>query len=156
MAKKSYPSSLLTIFAVVVHILYQVDAENDGDPFGRPETMSVTIYNEVPIVLEVHCYSKDNDLNVQYLRSRTSYSFSFHSNLWGSTLFWCTFSYTYGVRWNSFPAWTDSGFWGKKKRPCEQCVWIARTDAFYRAENGSLPIAMHPWRTDKPPNMNPM
>lgn len=161
MAMESYFMSFFTIFAVVVLILHQADAESDGDLWRsemvdgkawQKQRMSVTIKNELPDILEAQCHSKDDNLGLHYLQPWIGlFSFPFHSNLWGSTEFWCTFTHGHGAQWNSFPVWTDTGLFGRKKRPCEQCVWIARPDSFYRAPVGGLPIATQPWRNTTQP-----
>lgn len=51
--------------------------------------------NGHPLVL--HCQSKDDDLGYHNLSLNQSFSFGFHMNLWGTTLFFCHF------------------FWGQKK-----------------------------------------
>ena len=140
---------MVWIFAAVVLVLDQIDAVENKDIWHRYR-MSVTIKNELLGGIEVHCKSVADDLHYHYLQSRGApYFFSFHSNFWGTTTFWCTFNS--GNQWNSFTVWEDHGFLWKKKTPCEDCLWIARTDAFYRAENGSIPVAVYQWRTDKPP-----
>lgn len=42
-------------------------------------------------LLNVHCQSKDNDIEVQTLNVCQQFDFSFHQNLWGSTLFFFFF-----------------------------------------------------------------
>lgn len=153
MAMNSYGllGSILTILAAMVLFLHEVDAKL-VNPWTKQSLWSVSIYNEVPILLEVHCRSSQDDLMVHYLHPQAPpFSFYFHSNFWGSTTFHCMFRYTFGNRWNAFDVWTDHGFFAQNKRPCEHCMWYVRTDAFYRGENGSAPVSVHPWRTDKAP-----
>jgi hypothetical protein len=136
---------LLTVLAAL--LLHQV---NGKDPWNRA-TMSVRIRNELPGVLAVHCKSRDDDLGQQYLPAggTPGYYFSFKDNFWSSTLFWCRFSYG-PVLWNAFEVWKGPGLFSNKKMPCEQCVWAARADAFYRAQEGpdSVFTAVYPWRSD--------
>lgn len=155
---------MLSLFAAVVLSLHQVATAHDNGGVladgnaWQVYKMSVTIKNELPDVLGVHCRSKTDDLGLHYLQPRNGvYYFEFHS-YFGATLFTCTFWHdefhsraSYTTFWNSFPVWTDSGFVGNKKRPCEQCVWTARTDALLRCENGAAPIPVYQWRTDTPP-----
>lgn len=162
--------SFITVFAVVVLTLLQVDAESDGAPQEHqliiaipPQLMSVKITNLLSGDLAVHCKSGDDNLRLQRLQpGGDPYHFSFHSNFWGTTLFSCTFWQKvpmtqvapYGMRWNEFPVWTDHGFFAQKKRPCEQCVWFAAAEAFYRSQSG-VNVATRPWRTDKAPEPPP-
>ncbi|KAF5178623.1 hypothetical protein FRX31_031794 [Thalictrum thalictroides] len=39
--------------------------------------------------LDIHCKSKDNDLGLHTLSYKHEFSWHFHVNIWGSTLFWC-------------------------------------------------------------------
>lgn len=139
--------SLFLLTAVLATLLHGVDS---ADPWNR-DTMSVRIRNELPGSLAVHCKSRDDDLGEQHLSSwGTPYYFIFKNNFWGSTLFWCRFNYG-PVLWNSFEVWKGPGLLGKKKLPCEQCLWAVRSDAFYRAQEGTDPvqlIAVFPWRSD--------
>lgn len=120
---------------------------------GYRETMSVRIRNELPGGdLSVHCKSGNDDLGWQLLTAGgESFFFSFKTNFWGSTSFWCSFE-TGPELWNSFEVWHGPGFFGKRKMDCNQCLWVVRSDAFYRGQEGtgSL-VAVWPWRNDPRP-----
>ena len=109
MAKKSYPgSNFLTVFAVVI-LLHQVEADNNR------EVMSVTIVNELPDALGVGCQSRDDKLGFRLIQpERGSYHFTFHSNLWGSTLFTCTFTWEIGTG-ARFPSGQTMGCSGERR-----------------------------------------
>ncbi|CAF2261920.1 unnamed protein product [Brassica rapa subsp. trilocularis] len=49
-------------------------------------------------VLTVHCKSKDDDLGVHMVASKTDYHFSFQPNIWKTTLFFCSFQWNDQVK----------------------------------------------------------
>ncbi|KAG0605844.1 hypothetical protein M758_9G092400 [Ceratodon purpureus] len=104
--------------------------------------MSVNIINDVggdPI--SVHCKSGDTDLGQHTVFMHQTFGFGFYPNFGGTTQFWCTFNW--GSKWQSFTVWKDIGpFPGEKsrKRPCDQCVYMVRADAFWRSEGPGGPF----------------
>ncbi|KAH8933886.1 hypothetical protein BDL97_18G054200 [Sphagnum fallax] len=109
------------------------------------DAQSVTILNQLGAggVLSLHCMSRDNDLGQQYLQPGENFGFSFHTNFWGTTQFWCTFG------WNShkdaFTVWRGPGFWRNHSQDCYQCLWYVRPEGFYRAQQGDPMTFVVPW-----------
>lgn len=86
---------------------------------GFPRT-HVTIINglEPPTDLAIHCKSKDDDLGFHILPFGSNFSFSFHPNFWGTTLFFC------GMRWNfSPPKWFDVFDASNDYQQCQFCIY---------------------------------
>ncbi|KAL7105780.1 hypothetical protein ACP275_07G066800 [Erythranthe tilingii] len=55
---------------------------------------TVKIYNRMPQgtpALTVHCASKDDDLGYRTLYTGQDFNWSFRTNFWGTTLFFCRF-----------------------------------------------------------------
>ncbi|CAI8591572.1 unnamed protein product [Vicia faba] len=48
--------------------------------------------------LTVHCKSGDDDLGPHLIRPKGSYSFSFNTNFFGGTLFFCSFKWDKNIR----------------------------------------------------------
>ncbi|KAF2619805.1 hypothetical protein F2Q68_00038298 [Brassica cretica] len=71
-------------------------------PFWLETTVTMTNNLGGPL-LTVHCKSKDNDLGVHMVAANTDYHFTFQSNLWKSTLFFCSF------QWNNQAAYSCIG-----------------------------------------------
>jgi hypothetical protein len=131
MALRSWVVQLLVGVAMVVSLV------------GASEPkMSVRILNQLPGTLTVHCGSSVDgvDLGVQSVEAGKGYYFSFYVNSWGSSVYWCKFSF--GKMWNSFDVWTGPGFRG----PCQRCFWAVEMDGFYRAEDEEEPTRFQkPW-----------
>ena len=50
--------------------------------------------------LALHCKSKDDDLGVKYLQFKETWWFHFRPNIWGTTLFFCSFQWDQtGIHW---------------------------------------------------------
>ncbi|KAK8589495.1 hypothetical protein V6N13_088325 [Hibiscus sabdariffa] len=66
------------------------------DTIGMGVKAKVKIYNDLQYgaYLRVHCKSKDDDLGWDACPYRLSYSFEFHPEFWGGTVFSCE------VKWN--------------------------------------------------------
>ncbi|KAL8050647.1 hypothetical protein ABFX02_06G094300 [Erythranthe guttata] len=52
------------------------------------EASRVTVINDITI----HCYSSEDDLGVHALSYGAKYSWHFHVNFWGTTIFNCDFT----------------------------------------------------------------
>ncbi|KAL7145205.1 hypothetical protein ABFS83_07G065000 [Erythranthe nasuta] len=75
----------------------------------------VKIYNRMPQgtpALTVHCASKDDDFGNRSLSTGQDFNWSFRTNFWGTTLFFCRF--WWGRKTIAFDvfdaAWEASGF----------------------------------------------
>ncbi|KAL0560293.1 hypothetical protein IC582_000694 [Cucumis melo] len=92
-----------------------------GSIFIQPVT-TVVIVNQIEygIHVTVHCKSKNDDLGVHVLPLGQGYSFKFRPNLVGTTLFFCSFTWTgqHQIYWfNIFDDKRDAG-------KCTTCRWI--------------------------------
>ncbi|RYR61128.1 S-protein homolog 3-like [Arachis hypogaea] len=70
-----------------------------GNVLSRSSEISVAIQNllEDQDDLTVHCKSRDDDIRVQYLKSHEHFLFHFRPNIFGTTLFYCSFAWEDGV-----------------------------------------------------------
>ncbi|BAT89736.1 hypothetical protein LR48_Vigan08g065200 [Vigna angularis] len=61
-------------------------------------TVHVRIVNKLGhnLPLSVHCKSRDDDLQVHVINYNKSFGFHFRPNFWGTTLFFCHFSWSGG------------------------------------------------------------
>lgn len=68
-------------------------------------------------VLTVHCRSKDDNLGEHHLAFTQEYTWSFHTNIFDTTLFWCYFAWQ-----NSSGKWVTGSYdIYKAKRDEERC-----------------------------------
>lgn len=67
--------------------------------------------------LSVHCKSKDHDLGVQVLPTNQTFEFTFWTNSWGSTRFWCSFS------WADQFKYFDIFVQRRDAVECNHCSW---------------------------------
>ncbi|XP_050211376.1 S-protein homolog 5-like [Mercurialis annua] len=82
----------------------------------------VYIANDVgkDVDLTVHCKSKDDDLGVHLLHDQETYQFSFHRNVWGTTLFYCKFTWSDQLKW--FDIFVEDKYF------CQDCYWKIKAD----------------------------
>ncbi|PHT73675.1 hypothetical protein T459_24460, partial [Capsicum annuum] len=82
--------------------------------------------------LKIHLQSKDDDLQLQILKSGDEYNFSFHSNFFGTTLFYCNFA------WATLAS--DFQVYHKGTSPCRfhyvvvkdlYCTWLVKDSGIY-------------------------
>ncbi|KAK6930301.1 Plant self-incompatibility S1 [Dillenia turbinata] len=88
--------------------------------FMFPKQTHVTILNGMPDILEIHCESEYEDLGVHSLPPGETYHFSFRPNLFGSTIFYCSF------QWDNIPKYFDIYHQGIERKACVECLWQAR------------------------------
>ncbi|KAJ4965102.1 hypothetical protein NE237_016951 [Protea cynaroides] len=93
----------------------------------------VRITNELAegLTLTIHCKSKDNDLGVHQLAYNTYFEWSFHENIWGTTLFFCNIQWLHGNA--DFDAYDAK----RSDFACDDCKWFATTDALYFVDSGT-------------------
>lgn len=78
--------------------------------------------------LVVNCASKDDDLGYHNLSLNQMYTFSFHMNLWGTTLFYCHFYW--GQKKAAFKVF-DKNIYGQIAQGMNTYSYEARTDGMY-------------------------
>lgn len=83
----------------------------------------VVVSNDVQSMVKVHCQSADNDLGVHYLAYDRSVEWKFNDNIWGTTLFYCDFT------WGKVKAHAVVYAAEKKRYGCheEECYWMIST-----------------------------
>lgn len=73
--------------------------------------------------LQVHCKSKNDDLGMKIIPHGFFYEFKFKANIWGNTLFFCSFVFDNKLHWfNIYEENRDAGTcwekcWWKIKEP---------------------------------------
>ncbi|KAL0732320.1 hypothetical protein Bca4012_008529 [Brassica carinata] len=89
-------------------------------------------------LLTVHWKSKEDDLGVHNLAVNRNYQFKFQTNIWKSTLFYCSFKWNEQVkRFDIFDALRDID-------ECHyQCNWTIKADGACRLGGK---IACFPWK----------
>ncbi|CAF2116679.1 BnaUnng03150D [Brassica napus] len=89
-------------------------------------------------LLTVHCKSKEDDLGVHKLAVNKNYHFKFQTNIWRSTLFFCSFKWNKQVkRFDIFDGLRDID-------ECHyQCNWTIKADGACRLGEK---IACFPWK----------
>ncbi|PON63770.1 Self-incompatibility protein [Parasponia andersonii] len=101
-------------------------------------------HNEVAIinglgsnqVLNVHCKSKNDDLGLRVLSTNSNFSFTFHRNFWGTTLFFCSFQW--GSQFHWYDVYTPNGPDCRTPNPCWYSV----------IPNGTICLLNHPTEND--------
>ncbi|GLT44292.1 hypothetical protein SLA2020_181980 [Shorea laevis] len=60
-----------------------------------PELLHVRMINDIGpgIDLIFHCFSGDDDLGEHKIGHQVSWGFKFYTNIWGTTLFYCSFAW---------------------------------------------------------------
>ncbi|XP_045797991.1 S-protein homolog 2-like [Trifolium pratense] len=87
-------------------------------------TITVSIKNVIVVPgdrgtsITVHCKSKDDDLGFHTIRFGDLYSFSFHDNAFGGTLFFCSFT------WPEDPRRHYLDIYNQREDNCQKCNWI--------------------------------
>ncbi len=140
-------SAQLSILAMAVVVVVMM-VMNSARPICAQETTSgklwVNIINKVGGAITLQCASKDNNLGTSVLGNQQNYFFDFHQNIWGSTLFWCNF--TWQERTAHVVVWKGHGFLGVDWSPCDYCVWVFMPEGFYRAQVGQVPMWVQGWQ----------
>ncbi|XAR62735.1 hypothetical protein NMG60_11017596 [Bertholletia excelsa] len=95
------------------------------------------VINRIPSSIQVRCQSKDTDLGLQTLQTNQQLHWSFHINIFETTLYFCHFY------WGANDAFFDVFTHRFSNRHCVvvfaqeyNCTWEAREDGFY-VSNGS-------------------
>ncbi|CAA0825346.1 Plant self-incompatibility protein S1 family [Striga hermonthica] len=74
----------------------------------------------------LHCRSKDDDLGIKTMDQNQEFRWTFCTNIWYSTKFWCTFQW--GLKHQVIIAYEEA-----KREYCNDnhCYWSARDDRIY-------------------------
>ncbi|XP_010537233.1 PREDICTED: uncharacterized protein LOC104812007 [Tarenaya hassleriana] len=93
---------------------------------GLKRKKTVTIINNLGggLTLRYHCKSGDDDLGDRVLGPGGSWWFRFEPNFFGTTLFYCYFSWTGSGGW--FDIYKDSRDNVPSKNYCDECKWKVR------------------------------
>ncbi|KAL9245900.1 hypothetical protein vseg_019499 [Gypsophila vaccaria] len=75
-------------------------------------------YLDQGATLTVHCNSKDDDLGTQVLEFGRYFEFRFRPNFWGTTRFYCDFSWSGGSQHITIYKYKRD-----LHRCCDNCVW---------------------------------
>ncbi|CAL8990295.1 unnamed protein product [Prunus brigantina] len=68
----------------------------------------------------VHCKSKEDDLGIHLIHYNATYEFEFKPNVWGTTQFYCSFT------WPSRIEWFD--IYKHQRDELLYCLWIVKPD----------------------------
>ncbi|KAF7814535.1 leguminosin group486 secreted peptide [Senna tora] len=95
---------------------------NVAQGFGRKTHVKVNNFLDNDLDLTLHCKSADDDLGVQILRYDQNFEWSFVVNVFGTTLFYCSFQWE--GEFHHFDIY-------KAERDfflCEDCIWSIKQD----------------------------
>ncbi|KAF8394203.1 hypothetical protein HHK36_020410 [Tetracentron sinense] len=82
--------------------------------------------------LELHCQSKDDDLSLHFLTFHQEFTWSFNTNIFGTTLFYCDFKFgNVKGHYDVFVAKRDD----HDDRCRDGCFWGVRPDGLYFLQN---------------------
>ncbi|KAK6795689.1 hypothetical protein RDI58_009144 [Solanum bulbocastanum] len=100
-------------------------------------------------LVQVHCQSKDDDIENRILNPGDQFEFSFHMNFVGSTLYHCSF--LWGLKHNNFDVFKPWHSFCGSVKPFENgyCTWLMKDSGIYLAL-GSNPSPgdfkfLYPW-----------
>lgn len=112
-------------FVLALLVLFSCMLLSNALPFYRPVHIKITNKLGNGLDLTLHCKSKEDDRGEHLLHEEKSYSFSFIPNIFGSTLFYCSFKWSGQVhRFNIYDGTRDE---------CHRCNWsILQSRAGFR------------------------
>ncbi|KAM6544725.1 hypothetical protein CsatB_025461 [Cannabis sativa] len=87
-----------TIPLFVVVIFFSLLSHKSSLCAGEELTVKTT-NGLVDTDLTLHCKSKNDDIGAQLLHYNDSFQFSFTPNVWGTTLFFCSFQWKDELHW---------------------------------------------------------
>ncbi|RDX82151.1 S-protein-like 2, partial [Mucuna pruriens] len=88
----------MSLFVRSVFLLGLLTLSSTSNGFALEKT-HVYIKNSLGVDLLIHCKSRDNDLGVQLLHPNDTFGFGFRVNLFGTTLFYCSFQWGNDFHW---------------------------------------------------------
>ena len=116
--KMDIPKRYLSLFILIIFVTTDLSHAE----------IKVEILNHLGSTVQFHCKSKDIDLREQRLQPGGSWSFQFQRNIFGRSLFFCSFDLPNGRRW--FDIYEEprdyEGFWIHylwRIKPSELCKY---------------------------------
>ncbi|XP_073386778.1 S-protein homolog 3-like [Physcomitrium patens] len=103
-----------TILVTVGLLLATTPDASNASRGGNPTGASVDLINSLNDSVTVHCWSKDTDFGATTLYPNTNYYWKFHPNIFGRTVFTCTFSWR--DKRQQFAVW--EGSYHDDRLPC--------------------------------------
>jgi hypothetical protein len=129
-------------FLTLLIVFLAYEARDTVAFFGR---VSVTIIDDMKVGntsknITFHCKSKDDDLGFHTLNFGGRYLFTFRPQVFGATLFFCSFTWQGG----SYPHYFD--IYDFQRDDCKYCLWkINKFGACkYRTETQLFDVCL-PW-----------
>ncbi|KAL7139350.1 hypothetical protein ABFS83_09G044800 [Erythranthe nasuta] len=135
----------LIFFSIMISMNYvrMIDADADADfgPDALTKVFEVNVYDNLPngnSNLITHCQSKDNDFGNHKLYLNQYQRWSFHQNIFKTTLYFCYFTWngkhqTFDVFNKHLAGDCQTGVGGNV------CSWIVKSDGFYFSPNRLTP-----------------
>ncbi|ESQ48224.1 hypothetical protein EUTSA_v10022076mg [Eutrema salsugineum] len=111
-------------------------------------TTTVVMYNDLGggLPLQYHCKSGDNDLGDRSMAPGGSCSFSFKPDIFGRTLFFCSFSW--GTESHYFDIYVQKRDREFEKLGCTHCEWkIRKNGPCKRNKNTGMFDVCLPWKS---------
>ncbi|CAB4261934.1 unnamed protein product [Prunus armeniaca] len=113
-------ASLIRNELLIVPVLFLTMCHADGKT-------TVRTINNLGAEMTIHCKSKDDDLGIHVVPVGGSYEFSFRPNIFGRTLFFCSFAWATESHYfdiykakREFPPWHDRTW---SILPSGPCMW---------------------------------
>lgn len=127
------------------------DLPEPNQPLVAFRNFRIEIHNELEnLILNTHCYSKDNDLGVHELFPEMQQRWSFKGNWLGRTNFHCRLDWRKGFldfdAFYNFPEFVKNFCVNDPDDDSDVsvCVWTARMDGIYLTRyDGELVFALH-------------
>lgn len=110
------PFSLVLFFSSSVCEDGMSDIHIQPRPVTGPEVVHITNALGPNVDLTVHCKSKDDDLGARLLHNGDGFEFSFNLNIFGTTLFFCSFQW--GNEFHRFDVSKPGGPNCRRPYPC--------------------------------------
>ncbi|KAJ4833368.1 hypothetical protein Tsubulata_040576 [Turnera subulata] len=92
-------SSLSRLHLLMLMLLSLLFITNMCDAGDEVEVEILNIITPEGKDVVIHCKSKDDDLGIKNLGPHQTFSFRFSPNVWGTTLFYCKFTWLGGSGW---------------------------------------------------------
>ncbi|KAK4774749.1 hypothetical protein SAY86_009684 [Trapa natans] len=123
MVDKTKYALLLLLLALFLSVAAALEKKDESITVKA----SVWVDNKLPSGqnFTIHCQSKDDDLGVHTILPNQNYTFHFHNNIWGTTLFFCRVTTSYGQGLYDFYKYK------RDKKRCTDCAYMVTKDGVY-------------------------